>query len=174
MILTADTLLLSYMDFLEALFIFYLILYIFFSQVEDGGQDIDIANDHGHCCRLCHQDVAAFSDILRLSNCDRLEFLFVANMALTVSAVELEDCFFVMGVLLFVLIGLIVEILVKRREQIFEDVKKSSDNLKNCICGCGVDRCAIYQEDLKALEKTLENSNCKHIKAIFASFKAAP
>ncbi|KAL0677695.1 hypothetical protein Bca4012_005676 [Brassica carinata] len=76
MMLTADTLLLSYMPFLEALFIFYLILYIFFSQVEDEGQDMDIANDHGHCCRLCHQDVAAFSDILRLSKCDHVRSLY--------------------------------------------------------------------------------------------------
>ncbi|KAG2326980.1 hypothetical protein Bca52824_009708 [Brassica carinata] len=101
-------------------------------------------------------------------------------MALTVSADELEDCFLVMGVLLFFLIVLLTEFIVKRREQILEDVenrrygKKSLDDLKNCICGCGVDRCAIYQEDLKALEKTLESSSCKHIKAIFASFKADP
>ena len=102
-------------------------------------------------------------------------------MALTVSADELEDCLLVMAILLFIFIGLLTDeqILVKRREQILEDVenrcygKKSSDNLKSCICGCGVDRCAIFQEDLKALEKTLENSNCKHIRAclLLKSFK---
>ncbi|KAG2331520.1 hypothetical protein Bca4012_018915 [Brassica carinata] len=101
-------------------------------------------------------------------------------MALTVSADELKDYFLVMGVVLFFLIGLLAESIVKRREQILEDMenrrygKKTLDNLRNCLCGCGVDRCAIYQKDLKTLEKTLEKSNCKHIKAIFSRFKADP
>ncbi|KAG2264245.1 hypothetical protein Bca52824_071324 [Brassica carinata] len=79
-----------------------------------------------------------------------------------------------------VLIGLLAVFIMERREQVLDDVenrrygKKSSDNLRNCLCGCGVDRCPIYQEDLKALAKTLQNSNCKHIKAIFSRFKADP
>ncbi|KAL0889682.1 hypothetical protein Bca101_013665 [Brassica carinata] len=118
--------------------------------------------------------------ILRLVFHTSLEFLFVVNMALTVSADELDYCFLVMGILLFFLIGLLAVFIMERREQVLDDVenrrygKKSSDNLRNCLCGCGVDRCPIYQEDLKALAKTLQNSNCKHIKAIFSRFKADP
>ncbi|KAL0711938.1 hypothetical protein Bca4012_018916 [Brassica carinata] len=73
-------LVLSYMAFLEALFFFYIIVYVFLicyykNQVEDEGEDIEIGND-GHCCRLCHEDVTAFSDILRLSKCERVRSIF--------------------------------------------------------------------------------------------------
>lgn len=77
------------------------------------------------------------------------------------------------------LIGILPVLIEERRDLILEDVKnrrrKKSPDLKNCLCGGGVDRCLAYREDLKELQKALHISKCKHIPTtILASFKDDP
>ncbi|KAL0856447.1 hypothetical protein Bca101_061600 [Brassica carinata] len=100
-------------------------------------------------------------------------------MALTVSTEEFQNALMVLGFVLLMLFGILPDILAERREVILEeerrrDRKKSSDNLKNCVCISGTDQCPVYHKDLKALEKALDNSKCKHIRTIFNSFKPNP
>lgn len=97
-------------------------------------------------------------------------------MALTVSTEEFQNAIMVLGSVLLMLFGILPDILAERREVILEEerrrgLKKPSDNLKNCVCVSGTDQCPVYHEDLKSLEKALDNSKCKHIRAIFDSFK---
>ncbi|CAN7089935.1 unnamed protein product [Brassica rapa subsp. narinosa] len=168
--------------FLEALLWFNFIVYGYCykeqhaeeeqDEEEEEEEDIELGNDD-HCCSLCHEDVKAFSEILRLSKCQR------KRMAFMISTKEFQNALMVLRIVLLVLFGILPDIQAARRKAILKEEKlrgreKPSDNLKNCVCVSGTDRCPVYHEDLKSLEKTLDNSKCKHIRAIFNSFEPNP
>lgn len=76
---TMEAIVLSYWLFLVALFYFYAIVHClsdyYFTVVEEEDDDMEPGDDD-HCCRICHEDIRAFSDILRLSKCQRIRSSF--------------------------------------------------------------------------------------------------
>ncbi|CAH2066199.1 unnamed protein product [Thlaspi arvense] len=78
---TAAVIVLSYWAFLVALMTFYQIIsrwslrFYYEDEEEEEDDDIELGDDH-HCCRICHEDIRAFSNILRLSNCHRIRSRF--------------------------------------------------------------------------------------------------
>ncbi|KAG2278290.1 hypothetical protein Bca52824_060845 [Brassica carinata] len=67
--------------FLEALLWFYVIVDTYYykeqlaEEEQDEEEDIELGNDD-HCCSICHEDVKAFSEVIRLSNCERIRSRF--------------------------------------------------------------------------------------------------
>ncbi|KAF2536954.1 hypothetical protein F2Q68_00018976 [Brassica cretica] len=71
---------------------------------------------------------------------------------------------------LLVLFGILPDILAARRKAILKE-KKLRGSQKLCMRQWNG---SVYHEDLKSLKKALDNSKCKHIRAIFNSFKPNP
>ncbi|EFH42785.1 predicted protein [Arabidopsis lyrata subsp. lyrata] len=170
---TVEDLVTYYFLFVTAILYIYLLVdtcsLYFWKEEEEEEDDDDIElGDDDHCCRICHEDIRAFSDIIRLSKCDSIRSM--KSMALTVDTADLVCAIIAIGLFVLCLIGILPDLLEERRELILEDVEnrrlKKSTNLKNCSCGDGVDRCPVYHEDLKALRKELDKSKCKHIPTI--------
>lgn len=77
---TVEDLVHYYFLFVTAIFYIYLLvdtcsLYFWKEEEEEDDDDIELGDDD-HCCRICHEDIRAFSDIIRLSKCDSIRSMF--------------------------------------------------------------------------------------------------
>lgn len=76
--MTVYNLVVTYLLFVVAIIWFDVIVYIYYYEeqlAEEEDEDIELGNDN-HCCGLCHEDVKAFSEILRLSKCEHIRSRF--------------------------------------------------------------------------------------------------
>lgn len=83
----------------------------------------------------------------------------------------LKLAFVVIGVPLLILLCALPAFINEGRELILK-----YDQMKTLphVCKCGRKRCPDYVKDLKALEKAIDKSKCKHIRSIFTSVKYDP
>ncbi|CAA7035129.1 unnamed protein product [Microthlaspi erraticum] len=168
---TMEAILISYWFFLGVLLYFYGFVHHFSSYYfkDEEGEDIKPGDDD-YCCPICHEDVRAFSDILRSSKCERWK---LGRMEVTSEVLKLAVL--MIGFPLVILLCLLWSVIYEGRDLALQyEQMKLSSHARNCICSRSGNRCPAYLEDLTALEKTLDKSKCKHIRSIFADLKHEP
>jgi len=85
---TVEDLVNCYFLFIAATFYIYIFVDTFSvyywkeEEEEDDDEDIELG-DIDHCCRICHEDIRAFSNIIRLSKCDSIRSMFSQLKRLT-------------------------------------------------------------------------------------------